>query len=252
MNKKIWILGNLLFCKLSPLCRGKIPRGLRGFYANVGLGTRLVRSRLTRETQIGRACLIQDSALSPDCLLGEGCKIIGASLVGKVEIGDFTALAGPGIILYGQTNSVKVGRYCSIGRNVSIYESNHFLDRISTYYMARNVFGGRLSDCVESSGSVDVGNDVWIGVNSVILSGVKIGNGAVVAAGSVVTKDVPAYAIVGGVPAKVIRYRFPDKCIEELLELQWWNWPIEKIKKNKELFLSTIDTSIPLRDRVAE
>ncbi len=77
-----------------------------------------------------------------------------------------------------------------------------------------------------------IGNDVWIGYQAVILSGVTIGDGAIVGSRAVVTKDVPAYTIVGGVPAKSIRRRFPDKIIEMLLQLQWWDWPKERIDQN--------------------
>lgn len=83
---------------------------------------------------------------------------------------------------------------------------------------------------------VEIGNDVWIGWNAVIMPGVTIGDGAIVAAGAVVTHDVPCYAIVGGVPAKVIKKRFSDEIIKQLMKIKWWNWPDEKIKENLELF----------------
>ncbi|SCH02904.1 Streptogramin A acetyltransferase [uncultured Clostridium sp.] len=85
-----------------------------------------------------------------------------------------------------------------------------------------------------------VGNDVWIGCNVVVLPGVTIGDGAVVAAGSIVSKDIPAYAIVAGVPARVIKYRWDEKTIERVSELKWWNWNDEKIKDNLELFTEGI------------
>jgi acetyltransferase-like isoleucine patch superfamily enzyme len=87
-----------------------------------------------------------------------------------------------------------------------------------------------------SKGIIEIGNDVWIGTSAIILSGVKIGHGAVVAAGSIVTKSVPPYAIVGGNPAKIIKYRLSEEKIEELLEMKWWDWSEEKIKKNIDFF----------------
>lgn len=84
--------------------------------------------------------------------------------------------------------------------------------------------------------SIIVGNDVWIGANVVLLPGVYIGNGAIIAAGAVVTHDIEPYSIVGGVPAKKIRYRFEHDVIEKLQEIQWWNWDVEKIEDNIEMF----------------
>lgn len=81
-----------------------------------------------------------------------------------------------------------------------------------------------------------IGNDVWIGANVVILPGVKVGDGAILAAGAVITKDVEPYTVVGGVPAKIIRKRFDNDMIEMFLKIKWWDWPIEKIEENIELF----------------
>ena len=81
-----------------------------------------------------------------------------------------------------------------------------------------------------------IGNDVWIGSKATVFGGVKVGNGAVIAAGAVVTKDVPPYAIAGGVPAHIIRYRFDEDKINRLEEIAWWNWDDDKIKRNKAFF----------------
>jgi serine acetyltransferase len=89
-----------------------------------------------------------------------------------------------------------------------------------------------------------VGNDVWVGAGAIILSGVKIGNGAIVAAGAVVAKDVPLYSIVGGVPAKVIRMRLSEAQAAALQRIQWWNWPLEKVKANLEWFYGDVDAFI--------
>ena len=93
--------------------------------------------------------------------------------------------------------------------------------------------------------NVEIGNDVWIGYGVMIPNNIKVGDGAIVAAGAVVTKDVPPYAIVGGVPAKVIKYRFSEEKINKLLKLKWWNKPYEEIKKNLDLFIkSDIDENL--------
>lgn len=90
----------------------------------------------------------------------------------------------------------------------------------------------------DTKGDIVVGNDVWIGYEVVILSGVTIGDGAIIGTRAVVTKDVPPYTIVGEIPAKPIRKRFSDKVISKLLELQWWNWPENRIKENMDVIQS--------------
>lgn len=89
-----------------------------------------------------------------------------------------------------------------------------------------------VADAWDNKGDIVIGSDVWIGFEAVILGGVTVGDGAVIGARAVVTKDVPPYTIVGGVPAKPIRKRFSDEVISRLLKLQWWNWPEERIRKN--------------------
>lgn len=141
----------------------------------------------------------------------------------------------------------EMGRYCSFGSSVSIGHGNHPLDWLSTnpfqYQNSFRIRNGILFDYHKeyseyqpdinmSHKAMDsvrrpktiIGNDVWIAKNVIVLPGVSIGNGAIIGAGSIVTKDIPAYAIAAGNPAKVIRYRFPEGIIEELLELQWWKY----------------------------
>ncbi|XHU91666.1 antibiotic acetyltransferase [Lysinibacillus fusiformis] len=146
----------------------------------------------------------------------------------------------------------EIGSYCSINESVRIGEVNHPLSYITTHpilYTPKNdVLGyegvpGFLSKDsvinvyeIETNGDIVIQNDVWIGASAIILPNVTIHNGAVIAAGAVVTKDVPPYAIVGGVPAKVIRYRFSEEEITILQEVKWWEWSEEKIEENLELF----------------
>lgn len=84
----------------------------------------------------------------------------------------------------------------------------------------------------DNKGNIVIGNDVWIGYKAIILAGVKIGDGAIIDTGTLVTKDVPAYSIIGGVPAKIIRMRFAEDIINELKILEWWDWPKQKIAQN--------------------
>ncbi len=146
-------------------------------------------------------------------------------------------------------NRLAIGRFCSIGSNVCVVFGSHPTSFVSThpaFYSPRNCtglfFNGNLN--YEELKYVDhneqffakIGNDVWVGNNTLILQGVEIGDGAIVAAGSVVTKNVEPYSIVGGVPAKIIRYRFDEETIKKMLKLSWWNKDVEWLKENSQLF----------------
>ena len=135
---------------------------------------------------------------------------------------------------------LKIGRFCSIADGVGIVLSvGHRPDWITTYPLSYVLEGVQeLQGLPAYKGSVTIGNDVWIGKNAIILSGVTIGDGAVIGAGSVVTKDVEPYAIVAGNPANLIRKRFDQKTIDELLKIKWWNWDERRIRENVPLLLS--------------
>ena len=128
-----------------------------------------------------------------------------------------------------------IGRFCSIacGAKFLMTSANHAMKSLSTYvfpiFYEEWGHGMPVTEAWDRRGDIVIGNDVWIGYEAVILSGVTIGHGAVIAARSVVTRDVPPYAIVGGVPARLIRRRFEPETIDALLELRWWDWPPEKL-----------------------
>lgn len=148
---------------------------------------------------------------------------------------------------------VKIGRYCSIADNVRVCLGNHPTHFVTTfpafYYDTSSQIGftihqgDPLFDGIYRHPNGDdyyqiiIGNDVWIGSNVMIMGGIKIGDGAIVAAGSVVTKDVKSYSIVGGVPAKLIRMRFTDEIVKRLNDIKWWNWSLEDIHSNYKSFL---------------
>jgi acetyltransferase-like isoleucine patch superfamily enzyme len=155
----------------------------------------------------------------------------------QIEIGNFTyGLRREAFFPYHPDDRVRIGSFCSIADGVRFIFGGHRVDTVSTFPFRAVCFGGLPHVDALSKGGIVVGHDVWIGANALILSGVTIGNGAVVAAGAVVSKDIPPYAVVGGVPAKVIKMRFGRHQITVLEKIEWWNWPIEKIKENLELF----------------
>ena len=124
-------------------------------------------------------------------------------------------------------NKVILGNFCSVSHNcLYILDDNHTVDTVSTFPWAGQVAGPLKQKPIPppNKGNITIGNDVWIGINCTFMGGVTIGDGAVIAAGSVVTKDVEPYSIVGGNPSKHIKYRFDDDIIKELLDIKWWNW----------------------------
>lgn len=134
-----------------------------------------------------------------------------------------------------------VGKYCSIAGGACIGMGTHPLKFLSTsplFISKHNSTGHKWSEGVEFEEykTLKIGNDVWIGSRAMIMGGLKIGDGAVVAAGAVVTKDVPPYAVVGGVPAKIIKFRFDEETIRKLEKLQWWNMPAEVLRQKISCF----------------
>jgi virginiamycin A acetyltransferase len=133
-----------------------------------------------------------------------------------------------------------IGKFCALARGIKFImnDANHKMSGFSTYPF--QIFGNGWEKIEPQSyevpfkGNTIVGNDVWIGYESVIMPGIQIGDGAIIAAKSVVVTNVPPYTIVGGNPAKLIRKRFPDDVIDTLLEISWWNWDLDKISRNLE------------------
>lgn len=132
-----------------------------------------------------------------------------------------------------------IGKFCSIacGAKFIFTSANHNLGSLSTYpfplfFEEWELDKSNVTDAWDNKGDIVIGNDVWIGYEAVIMQGVTIGDGAIIGTRAVVTKDVPPYSIVGGVPAKPIRKRFSDEVISQLLVIKWWDWPDEKIKEN--------------------
>nr|WP_315026738.1 CatB-related O-acetyltransferase [uncultured Chryseobacterium sp.] len=179
---------------------------------------------------------LRDAVLGTGIALNDGVTFFNKPEVfGKVVIGKYTSISGPSTRICAEVNQVIIGSFCSIASNVVIQEFYHNYDLATTYNMQAHFFRTHDSDAI-SKGNIIIEDDVWIGSNSVILSGVKIGRGAIIGAGSVVTKDVEPYAIVAGNPAKKIRNRFDQKAIDELESSKWWEWNKADILKNEAFF----------------
>lgn len=152
-----------------------------------------------------------------------------------IDVGEFT-YGRPIVLQWDKHTRLKIGKFCSIGANVQIYlGGEHHTEWITTYPF--DVLMGEAE--TPSKGNVTIGNDVWLGNNVTILSGVTIGDGAVIGNGAEVTKDVQSYEIVGGNPAKHIRWRFGTMrdCVR-VWRLNWWDWPLEKIAEAMPLIIS--------------
>ena len=142
-------------------------------------------------------------------------------------------------------DKLKVGKFCSIacGAKFLFTSANYTMHSISTYpfpifFEEWGLDVTNITSAWDNKGDIVIGNDVWIGYEAIVLSGVTIGDGAIIGTRAVVTKDVPPYTIVGGIPAKPIRKRFSDEVISKLLELQRWNWPENRIKENIDVIQS--------------
>lgn len=183
-------------------------------------------------------------------------KVVKSQFEGANSVSKFSTVVGSKVGLgtyiasYSKLFKCKIGRFCSIGQKVQIVFGNHpthdFVSTHPFFYSTETQIGTSFIDKTKFNEFtflndnkdyfVEIGNDVWIGYNVLLMSGIHIGDGAIIAAGAVVTKDVPPYAIVGGVPAKVINYRFTEEEIEFLCDLKWWNKDIKWIIEKADLF----------------
>ncbi|TDM46084.1 CatB-related O-acetyltransferase [Macrococcoides goetzii] len=192
---------------------------------------------------LNKGISIKDSELFGDIKLHDGVKISKSICSGEIEIGRFVSINGPATRISSKLNGIQIGSYSSIASNVVIQEDFHRMDRITTYFIHQNLFNKTDKNESVSKGKIIIEEDVWIGSNSTILSGVKIGRGSVIGAGSVITKDVPRYSIVVGNPGRVIKKRFNDNVIDKLEKSKWWEKDVEDLKNMEDDFSKNINES---------
>lgn len=208
-----------------------------------------VEVTLEQGAKIYRECVVNNSVLGKCATIGDCSRVINSTLFEHVALQRYQQVYNTKFGRYTYTGRnftalhCEIGAFCSISWNVSIGGANHDYHRITTHSFLyaddfelkppENIGYDRFAkQCI-------IGNDVWIAAGASILRGVTVGDGAVIAAGAVVTEDVEPYAIVAGVPARKIKRRFDDAICDRLLKIKWWEFPSEAIKENYNLFLQT-------------
>lgn len=202
--------------------------------------TACVRNSRITSVKLFRNAVVNDSELQAGCSIGDDTTVERCSFENNVLINRRSYINDSKIGRYTYTginttmNWTKIGRFCSLARNVDIGGADHDYKKITTMPAFRfeqmRMGGGKLLNHQIYDGSYcQIGNDVWIAAGAVVLHKAKIGDGAVIGSGAVVTRDIPPYAIAVGVPARVVGYRCNENQIKRLLSIQWWNWPEDTI-----------------------
>ncbi|MBT9386714.1 CatB-related O-acetyltransferase [Pseudooceanicola sp. CBS1P-1] len=157
------------------------------------------------------------------------------TISGTVLSGHFTSINGP----FNARGQVRIGKYCAFGQYVSLISGNHRTDMPNQQIWLNQRFGYRIP--AETKGPVEIGHNVWIGDKVNVLSGVQVGHGSVISAGATVTRSCGPFEILGGSPARLIRKRFTQNVIDQMMDIRWWDWSDERIARNQAFF----ETSIP-------
>ena len=193
---------------------------------------KLYRNSVVIGSKLADGCTVGNDSNVERCQFENNVIINRRSFVNDSQIGMYS-YAGINLTM----NWTKLGRFCSLGRNVDIGGFDHDYHKVTTMPQFRwnqMANGGGKIPNVMSHEYCMIGNDVWIAAGAQVLHKAKIGDGAIVGGGAVVTHDVPPYAIAVGIPAKIIGYRFEQKYIDELLDIKWWNWPLPVILENMQ------------------
>lgn len=185
-----------------------------------------------RNNQLAITSTVNIKARLTSVIAGEYSRFAEHADVRNSQVGDYSTIGR-----YAKIVNTEIGKFCAVSWDCTINAVSHPYSHLSIHafpYVPHA--GGFVSKRVQKVEKVIIGNDVWVGANSVIMPGLRIGDGAVIGANAVVTKDVPPYAIVVGVPAKILKYRFSDEIIESLLKVRWWDLDRKILEQHIGLF----------------
>lgn len=205
----------------------------------------LIDSVINDNVEIGSNSHITNSIIGEQCTIDQDCYILKTNLdkyinvasqcyLREVKINKFSYVSQNSFLI-----NTNIGKFCSLAPGLISGPGEHPNNFVSTspmFFFKDYKFSFADKDYFEHNKEVNIGHDVWIGARAFIKNGIKVGHGSIIASGAVVVKDVPDYAIVGGVPARIIRFRFTEDIISKLLKIQWWNWSIKKLQKAYLLF----------------
>lgn len=201
----------------------------------IGIETNVYKHAKLKNTRLNTKCSIGDFSIVNDSFVGEFVQIQRNNYISYCNFGKHSYTGMNTVIM-----KTDIANFCAISWNVTIGPGEHDYSRVTSHSFLYNDFNELKPSHVVAYNRFEkpciIGNDVWVGCNATILRGVTVGDGAVIAANAVVTKDVPPYAIVGGVPAKVLKYRFSQDIINALLDIKWWDFPAHLIKNNSSVF----------------
>lgn len=187
--------------------------------------------------------IITKSKINQYTTIGDGTTVFNSILVGCNSINRYNCISDSTIDFGTYTGhrctikNTRIGKFCSLSWDISLGGKNHNYNSCTTYpkYHMNRVLEGKSDIIRQDMKDTEIGNDVWIGSGAIILRGVNVGDGAVIGAGAVVNKDVEPYSIVVGNPARMLKKRFSEDVIDELLKMRWWDWSIDKIREKREL-----------------
>ncbi|MGI6736222.1 MAG: CatB-related O-acetyltransferase [Anaerovoracaceae bacterium] len=215
-------------------------------------GAQILRTRMQEDTRVYRDAKVSDSIIGPDCTIGDQSSLLHCELQESNRINRRNQMLNVHMDFASHTNhnttirDADIGKFCSISWNVSIGGTDHNYRSASTFnpFWWNEFFAPPDGVRTFEYPRCGIGSDVWIASGANILRKVHIGDGAVIAAGAVVTRDVEPYAIVAGVPAVTRKMRFDDRTIERLEKIRWWDWPRDVIRANVPLLQNDLDEEI--------